>query len=51
LITAEHRGMHLATLHYYSTRVDAMILRPNLVTMGVREQAVKPATEIAGFLS
>jgi len=30
------------------TLVDAMIGRPHVVTMGVREQVVKPATKIAG---
>ena len=38
-------GMHFA----FTTRlVDAMIGRPHVVTMGVREQVVKPATKFAG---
>ena len=33
------------------TLVDAMIGHPHVVTMGVREQVVKPATEIAGLFA
>lgn len=32
----------------YQTSVDATIGRPHVVTMGVRERVVKPATEFAG---
>ena len=35
----------------YKTLVDAMSGHPHVVTMGVREQMVKPATECAGFIA
>jgi len=34
-----------------TTLVDAMSGHPHVVTMGVREQVVKPATECAGFIA
>ena len=35
----------------YRTLVDAMSGHPHVVTMGVREQMVKPAAECAGFIA
>lgn len=41
-------GMEFATA---PTQVDAMSGHPHVVTMGVREQVVKPATECAGIFA
>ena len=47
-MTGDSIGMGFAS---NKTLVDATIGRPHVVTLGVRERVVKPATEFAGFFA
>lgn len=48
MISTDLSGMDFAS---YKTLVDAMSGHPLVVTMGVREQVVKPATKCAGSIA